>query len=172
MRQAEAVVAVARRVRAGRLCSYGVGTAALERAIVREACRLELTCTDYAPQTVARLQTLFPEALVVRHDLLADGPLPADLHLLYRIDTEFSNAQLRRIFARFEEPVVVVPALLLGPRVLGREVYLRLFRPRATRAGWVRTKAALRALWTPTHDDTESRAGREPLFLLERRRCA
>ena len=167
--RARDVVILANLLGARRLCSYGVGTGRLELAVAQADAELELTCTDFAPHTVDRLQSLFPEATVVRHDLVAEGPLAADLHLLHRIDTEFSNASLRAVLGRFSEPVLLVPALLLVPRVIARELYLRLARSRATRAGWVRTKSALRDLWAPTHTDTEVRVGDGIGFLLERR---
>ena len=167
--RARDIVSLADRLGAQRLCSYGVGAGRLELAVAQADAELELTCTDFAPQTVDRLQSLFPEATVVRHDLVAEGPLAADFHLLHRIDTEFSNATLQAILGRFSEPVLLVPALLLVPRVIARELYLRLARVRATRAGWVRTKSALRDLWAPTHTDTEVRVGDGTGFLLERR---
>jgi hypothetical protein len=151
------------------MCSYGVGAGRLELAVAQAAPELELRCTDFAPQTVNRLQSLFPEATIVRHDLAAEDALAADLHLFHRIDTEFSNAALRMVLGRFHDPVLLVPALLLTPRVAAREFYVRIARTRATRAGWVRTKSALRDIWAPTHTDTELRVGDSIGFLLERR---
>lgn len=136
-----------------RLCSYGVGTADLELLLAQRAPELELVCTDYAPRTADRLSGLFPEARVLRHDLLADGPLQGDLHLLYRVDTEFSDDELRTVLGRFVDPVVLVPALLLDARTLARELLVRV-RRRGTRAGWVRTEARLRELWAPAGAET------------------
>ena len=147
------------------LCSYGVGTGDLELSLARLAPELELTCTEYAPRTAERLALLFPEARVLRHDLLESGPLAADVHLLYRIDTEFSDDDLRTVLARFREPVVLVPALLLNSRTLARELFVRL-RRRGTRAGWVRTEARLRELWAPAHDEPIGLGGSRGYVIL------
>ncbi len=163
------IASVARSTGVRRLCSYGVGTALLELQLSRIAPELELVCTDYAPKTVERLRELFPEAEVRRHDLRTDEPLAADLHLLHRIDTEFRNSELRRVLGRFHDPVLLVPAHLLGLRLLAQEISMRLFHRRTTRAGWVRTEAALRELWANTHISRELTVGGAPGFLLERR---
>jgi hypothetical protein len=137
--------------------------------IHRAAPELEIVCVDFAPKTVATLEQLFTEADVRWHDLLASGPLPADMHLLSRVDTEFRSAELREILSRFMEPVLLIPGRLLDVRLLARELYLRFLRPRATRAGWVRTESALRVLWEPTHADEAVRIGGDPAYLLRRR---
>ena len=117
-------------------------------ALSRAAPELELVCTDYAPRTVDRLQTLFPEATVVQHDLCGRrARSTADFHLLHRVDTEFPTPKLARIVCGFHQPVLLVPSLLLTWPLVIREVLLRLRRPRATRAGWLRSEAAFRALW-------------------------
>lgn len=161
------IAALARRLEADRICSYGVGSALLELNLARAG--LRLTCADYAPRTVARLRGLFPEAELVEHDLIRDIPLAGDLHLMHRIDSELSTREWRSVFPRFREPILVVPTLLLDLERALKEIALRVIRPRATRAGWVRTEAALRALWRPTHDDEWVTVGGAPAFLLTRR---
>lgn len=161
------VVAIARRLGARTVCSYGVGAALLELGMARAG--LEVTCADYAPRTVARLRELFTESRVVEHDLARDEPLPADLHLMHRIDTELSTPAWRSVFPRFHQPILLVPTLLLDLERGLKELVLRIVRPRATRAGWVRTEDALRALWQPTHDDERVEVGGAPAFLLRRR---
>lgn len=166
------IAAVARRMRARRICSYGVGTGLLELQLSRIAPELELLCTDYAPKTVERLSRLFREAEVRSHDLRTDDPLEADLHVLHRIDTEFQDRELQRVLARFVEPVLLVPAHLLDVRQLARELYLRFSSRRTTHAGWVRTEAALRGLWEKTHNETRLSIGGALGFLLVRRNDA
>lgn len=161
------IAALARRLGADRVCSYGVGSALLELNIAHAG--LRVTCADYAPRTVARLRELFPEAELVEHDLVRDDPLPGDLHLMHRIDTELSTRAWRSVFPRFHEPILVVPGLLLDLERGLKELALRVVRPRATRAGWVRTEDALRALWRPTHEDERVTVGGAPAFLLTRR---
>jgi hypothetical protein len=127
----------------------------------------DLVVTDYAEATVERLAGIFPEAGCVRHDLLDDAPLAADLHLFHRIDTEFTNEQWRRIFERFARlPVLVVAAGQVDVRGAIAE-WRKGRRPGASRAGWVRTRGALEALWSRTHTAREADVGDLPAWELE-----
>jgi hypothetical protein len=164
--RARDIAALARALGARHVCSYGVGTGVLELALLRAAPDLTLTCTDYAPRTVERLRSLFPEARVLRHDLAIEAPVAADFHLLHRVDTEFGNAKLAEILGRFEEPILLVPGVLLTWRLALREVLVPLLRPGATRAGWVRSESALRALWRGTCESRDVTVGDEPAYLL------
>jgi hypothetical protein len=118
--------------------------------------------TEYAPSTVERLSQVFPEAEVRRHDLFADPPVDADLHLFHRIDTEFSNRQWRQVFQAFRE----VPVLLVASEVATRERIVAVLRAlpghrrrKATRAGVIRNAAALESLWKTTHSGQRMRLG-------------
>jgi hypothetical protein len=165
-RRARDLVAIARRLAARSLCSHGAGTGALELNVHRLAPDLALTCTDYAPRATERLRRLFPEATVIAHDLAEEEPPPADLHVMHRIDTELDTATWKRVFARFEAPIVVVPTLLLDAERVLKEVALRVLRPRASRAGWMRTEDAFRALWSASHSDEILSIGDQRAFLL------
>jgi hypothetical protein len=135
------------------IASYGAGVALPELWLERLRPELELTLTDYAPETVQRLTTLLPEADVRRHDLLADPPLDADLHLFHRIDTEFTNRQWRDVLRRFARVrVVVVATEIIGGRRVLAEIRRWPLTRRATHAGWIRNRAAFEALWKPTHE--------------------
>jgi hypothetical protein len=151
----------------GRLASYGVGGATLECWLKRVAPERELVVTDYAEATVQRLSGIFTEAGCVRHDLLEDSPLLADLHLFHRIDTEFTNARWRRIFGRFAGlPVLFVAAGQVDVR--GAIAEWRKGRRRgASRAGWVRTRPALEALWARAHSARAVDLGDLPAWELE-----
>lgn len=72
------------------------------------------------------------------------------------------------MFARFSEPILLVPALLLDLERVLKEIALRLLKPRASRAGWLRTEDAFRALWAGTHFDEPVSAGDQRAFLLRR----
>lgn len=135
------------------MCSYGVGVAYLERNLLLAAPELELTCTDFAPRAVERLRGLFQEATFVLHDLRTDPPLDSDLHLFHRLDTEFSDDEWPEVFARFRAPVLVVATELLGLRNIARELLAFVRHPRASKAGWIRSEDALRALWSASHED-------------------
>lgn len=163
------IVAIARRLGARSLCSHGAGTGSLEFNIHRLAPDVALSCTDYAPRATERLQSIFVEAEVVFHDLATEAPPSADLHLMHRIDTELRAETWKQVFARFSEPILVVPTLLLDVERVLKEVALRFLRPRASRAGWVRTEDAFRALWASTHSDEVVAVGDQRAFLLFRR---
>jgi hypothetical protein len=118
--RAVAVARVAEELGARRVCSYGVGTGMFEWNLHRVAPQLELECTDFAPLAVARLAGHFDAVRLVEHDLRADPPRDADLHLLNRVDTELSDEEWPVVFARFQEPVLVVASELVGLRVVVR----------------------------------------------------
>lgn len=166
--RASAIVDIARGLDARSICSYGVGTGSLELNLHRVAPDLAITCTDYAPRATERLQLLFPEATVVVHDLSAQDPPAADIHLMSRIDTELDAAAWKQALARFTQPVLLVPVLLLDVNTFMRELARRVLKPRATRAGWLRSEDALRALWADTHRDERIAVADMPAFLLRR----
>jgi len=158
--RARAIAALVRRLGAGTVCSYGVGTALLERNLLRELPGTSLICTDFAPDTVRRLGALFPEADVRLHDLLHDPPPDADLHLFHRVDTELSGRDWHRVFERLRDrPVVVVATQVLGFHGLAAELRLAFSRRDPTRAGWSRTEAAFRRLWRSSHLDEPVQVG-------------
>ncbi len=141
-----------------RIASYGVGAAFLEYLLWRESPQRELVLSDYTPRAVERLAALFPEADVRRFDLLSDAPLDADLQLFHRIDTELSNRQWHEVLARFGgERILLVATEVAGGRRLALEVRSLLTRPDATRAGWLRNRAAFERLWRRTHAATPLR---------------
>lgn len=150
--RAERVVSLSRARGVRRLASYGVGAALLELWMKRLAPDLELTVTDYAERTVERVATIFPEAAVVRHDLMGDPPLDADLHVFHRIDTELTNRQWRAVLRRFASvPVLVVATEVIDLDRALDELLGRLRRRNATRAGWLRTRASFEAIYGSQH---------------------
>jgi hypothetical protein len=150
-----------------RLASYGAGGATLECWLKRVAPARELVVTDYAEATVKRLAGIFPEADCVRHDLLEDAPLEADLHLFHRIDTEFTNEQWALVFERFAGvPVLLVAAGQVDVRGAIAE-WRKGRRAGASRAGWVRTRPALEALWGRTHRARTVDVGDLPAWELD-----
>lgn len=164
--RATQIVEVARDLHARSLCSYGVGGALLEQQIYRLMPELQLTCTDFAPRTAERVRMLFPEAEVASHDLAIDGPLPADLHLMHRLDQELSSEKWRWVFERTHNPILFVPSTILSPFGAGKELLRRVRRPKATSAGWFRNEPALRSLWSPWFDDHSATIGGLRGFVL------
>ena len=152
---------------ARRIASYGAGGATIECWLKRVAPDREIVVTDYAPATIERLRPIFAEAECVVHDLATDPPLDADVHLFHRIETEFDNRRWREILARFSgQSVVFVAAGQVGLRGALVEVARGLL-PRSSRAGWVRTRPAIEALWEPTHSAHPVDVGDLPAWELE-----
>jgi hypothetical protein len=153
------------------VASYGVGVGRLE-VLLREARPdRELILTEYAPANVERLRELLPGVDVRRHDLLAEPPLDAELHLMHRIDTELSNAQWRRVLHGFAaERILWLAAGLAGPRQLALQLLAPRRPRRRTRAGLLRTEAAFESLWAATHRAQTVDAGDLRAWALEPRR--
>jgi hypothetical protein len=168
--RADDIATIARDLGTATLCSHGVGTAALELALHRRLPDVRLICTDFAPRAVNRLSDLFPEAEIVLHDLRVDNPTEADLHLMHRIDSELSTAEWKRVLPRYATPILLVPTTVLTYANAARELVFHVRRRRATRAGWSRNEAALRALWRSSHDDRAVTIVGEPAFLLTPKR--
>jgi hypothetical protein len=163
--RAAAIAAVAERLGARSIASYGVGAAFVELNLASLRPDLELICADYAPRTLARLAELFPEARVVRHNLLTDAPVVADLHLFHRIDSELSNREWHRVFPRYREPILLVATELLEAGTVVRELRARVTGS-ASRAGYIRTEAGLRSLWRATHRAERRQISEHVGFLL------
>jgi hypothetical protein len=147
-----------RRVRS--VASYGVGAAMLEWWLRRLRPQRALVCTDFGAATVATLNELVPELDARLHDLRRDGPLPAEVHLFHRIDTELSDQEWREVLRRFESAsILLVAAQVLDARALLRELLdrPRMWALRATRAGFLRSRSAFESIWQPTHRATPLR---------------
>jgi hypothetical protein len=139
------------------LASYGAGGGIAELWLLRHAPARRLVATDYGEVTIERLRTVLPELEVVRHDLLADGPLDADVHLFHRIDTEFSNRQFRAVLNRFASARLLIVATQITSVQGAIDEMRKAMRPNTSRAGWARTRGAFEALWTRTHTATPLR---------------
>jgi hypothetical protein len=138
-----------------RVVSYGVGGGTMELLLRQHDHAPDLVLTDYGPETVEGLRPLFPDCEVVRHDLLSDPPLRGNLQLFHRIDTEFSNRQLRGLLKRFAaERVLVMGSGTITMREGLHEIVYRFRNRNVTKAGWRRSRATFEALWSRTHDAT------------------
>jgi hypothetical protein len=153
------------------VASYGVGVGRLELLLREARPERELILTEYAPANVERLRELLPGADVRRHDLLADPPLDAELHLMHRIDTELGNSQWRTVLQGFaRERILWLAAGLAGPRQLALHMLASRRPGRRTRAGLLRTEAAFESLWAATHRAQTVDAGDLRAWALEPRR--
>jgi hypothetical protein len=154
-----------------RLASYGVGGAVLELWLLRLRPEQELVITEYAPATATRLAKIFPEAEVQLHDLLADGPLEADLHLFHRLGAEFTNREWRAILRRFQDQrVLFVTEGTIEWWTGLRRLLFRLRNRRSTRTGFMRNCAAHESLWARTHKSERLRFYDLDAWSLEPRR--
>lgn len=154
-----AVASLASKVGASTLASFGVGTACVEYQIHRADPTLRLHLSDFSRETVRRLRSVFPEAASIDTvDLLKDE-LPhceQSLTVLHRIDTEFTDAQLRTVFTRLHNGghrfVLVVPTAFLTLRELAvelrRRAMGRFMRRPITFVGYLRTRAVYSTFWT------------------------
>jgi hypothetical protein len=169
--RAERIVELARERGVRRLASYGAGAALLELWMHRLAPDVELVLTDYAAATVERVAAIFPEARVVRNDLLTDPPVEADLHVFHRIDTELTNKQWRAALRRFAAVPVLVAATEIIDLDRALEELARWVRSRnLSRAGWLRTRDAFEAIYGSEHDIRALSVGDLEGWLLEPRR--
>jgi hypothetical protein len=135
--RAEAILGVCERMGATIVCSYAVGTGALERLL---ADRVALTCTEYAPETVEALKRFLPR--VERRDL-RDGPIAGfGLHLLHRADAELTAREWREFFAATREPVLMVASSFLDLDHL--KVEMIAWRRGYPVAGWARTERSFK----------------------------
>jgi len=153
----------------GSLASYGVGVAALELWLVRIKPDVDLVATEYAGATVDRLARVFPEARVLKHDLLHDAPVAADVHLFHRVDTELDQSAWRAVFERFADQRVLFLTQPASGRQLFAEWRRNLVNRHGTDAGFVRNRAALEALWSETHRASATTVGDVVAWALEPR---
>lgn len=166
--RARDVIALVRKLKARNLASYGVGTGHLEFLVATMAPDVRLLCTDFALGSVTKLRQIFHEAEIHHHDLRA-GPLQADVHLMHRIDTEFSGRQWRSIFRSFHGPIIFIPAGLVTSTELRATISSLRSPRRATWCGYSRTLPAMLRLWRGSgyrHSIVVERD--EKLYLLQR----
>ena len=162
--------------------SIGVGRAHLEYWLKRLRPDVRLTCLDYAQRTVEVLQGLFQECDAVETFDLRVARWPAAdgkaLYLCCRVDTELSDAEWVQVFRRMADAgvrrVLFVPSGFLDGRTAAREAVGRLRSllsgRHSTFAGYLRTKAAFRQLWSASFVSIRQLAvGDQQAFLLERR---
>jgi hypothetical protein len=147
------------------VASYGAGTGMIEFLLLRLDSRRRMVLTEFAPATVEKLRELLPEVEVVHHDLLADAPLDATLHLFHRLDGSLSNSQWRSVFRSFRDQRI----LFVGHPVLPRDVWRQKRQRRGTFAGWIRTRGAYESLWRRTHRDRHHALNDSQAWWLEPR---
>jgi hypothetical protein len=164
---------IAKIVRHGRfttVLSVGVGRACLEYHLKRLEPAVSLVCTEYSPRVVERLRQVFLECdriefLDIKTSAWTDAG-PRCLVLLNRVDTELDDQEWRAVFKNLAaggvQNILVVASGFLTPRALAFELRQRMmnifFRRRLTFAGYRRTKARFKELWSPHFTIVEERS--------------
>jgi hypothetical protein len=177
--RAEAIASWTRDRQMTAVTSFGVGTGCLELQIHRIDRGLRLHLSDFSVATVQRLRQVFPEAASIEVADLVQADMPAandGLTLLHRIDTEFTNSELRQIFRRLNgaghRVILFAASGFLGPRELAKE-FARRLRAKANRdpltfAGYLRTRSVYDTFWAPGYRlRREATVGGVRFLLLE-----
>jgi hypothetical protein len=164
---------IAQMVRRGqftKVLSVGVGRACLEYHLKCLEPAVHLVCTEYSPRVVERLQQVFLECdRIELLDIKSAGWMDAGAHclvLLNRVDTELDDQEWRVVFKNLAgsgvKNVLIVATGFLTLRTLAFELSQRLmsmfFRRGLTFAGYTRTKARFKELWSPSFTVVEERS--------------
>jgi hypothetical protein len=188
-RETESAAAIARSLAAlvrqrnyWKVVSVGVGRACVEFHLKLLLPAVELTCTEYGPGVVARLRAVFTECDQIEHMDIQEADwgrtAQGTLVLLNRLDTELDDRQWMTVFEKLHAggvpEVLLVATGILTLKVLGWEAAQRirsLIRgQQLTFAGYTRTEARLRELWSSSYDLIEqSSFGGLRGYLLKRK---
>ncbi len=137
--------------------SIGSGLASLEYQL-KKFYNLYVVVSDYTP-AILRLKSfdIFDECLQL--DVLKDGiPVDKSFFVLFpRIDTEFDDTKLKKLFERIYnigvEHICFIPAQLLSPHILLSELKVLILsiikRKKLAFCGYTRSRKALNRIWFP-----------------------
>jgi len=148
-----------------KITSVGVGGGYLEYVIKSLLPQIYIKCSDFAPQSVKRLRKVFIECEEIDvFDILNDEwpkQLENEILMFYRVDTEFSDLQWKKIFKKMYDSNVL--NILFAPngfltfkKILVQKLnQLKALIDRKqtlTFAGYLRTEDTLRSLWEFWYD--------------------
>ncbi len=184
-RRAADVVSVIHRLGISSVFSAGVGGAGLEYQIKKMKPDLKLVCSEYSPVAVERLRKVFLEADGITlfdmkskdWSLAIKGTDPrAQLCLLYRIDIDLTNSDLKNMFQNMHESGIHNILIILCGRLTARGLVNRLRQRLIWRisgipyafAGYLRTEKTFLQFWQPFYTSTELECGGLKSFLLRR----
>lgn len=157
-----------------RIVSIGSGRCALEYALkIDSDLQIEVSDTSESINRIASFH-IFDGAYQL--NLLEDTERFFDettLILLSRIDTEFEDEDLRRLFDLLHEKgakyVCFIPAELLTTRILLAEMKIKIIsfirNQKPVFCGYARTKSEYRKAWKQ-HFSEDLRGGKEDIFFL------
>lgn len=163
--------------------SIGVGEAALEYQIKRLRPSLRMIASEYAPNNVETLRTVFQECdRIIHFDMLTGDWLEWSngsnlLILMYRVDPHLSNKEWRQVFESMYKAnvlnVLYMPSgfLTLGYAIVEERRYLKhkLLRKGISFAGYVRTKSTFERFWQGLYLAREGNLYGIPSFLLKKK---
>ena len=165
------------------VCSLGAGKGILEWQLKTMRPDLKLCCSDYAQDALDRLRELFIECDEFKQfDMLRGNYAELksyDALIMYRISTEFNEAEWRTIFRNCHAMVIpkilFVPAEVADIRDLLREIMLRLRfcmkKTKPTFAGWMYSKGVLADILSEYYLISDvKKCGHTAIFTLEWKR--
>ncbi|OGG53728.1 hypothetical protein A2851_02475 [Candidatus Kaiserbacteria bacterium RIFCSPHIGHO2_01_FULL_53_29] len=165
------------------LFSVGVGGAGLEYQIKKANPDLQMTCSDFSPNSVDTLKKVFTECDSIRlFDMKNKDWSPAlqgvsadkQLVLMNHVDIEFTNNELREMFQNMHDSgirnILIVCNRLTARGLLSRFVDRLIRRLKGEHfvfAGYLRTKKTFPPLWGSLYQTTEVETPLISGFLLK-----
>ena len=185
VQRARDIVGIINRLGITSVFSVGVGGAGLEYQIKKMKPDLRLICSEYSPVAVNILTKVFHEAdSVILFDMKNDDWSVAtrgvdpdkQLCLLYRIDIDFTNEELRNIFDKMSVAGVCNILVVLCGRLTLRGLFNRLRQRLVWKvqgipysfAGHLRTTKTFPGFWQ-LYTSTETKCGGLTSFLLRKK---
>ena len=163
-----------------KLFSVGVGRAVLEYNIKSRNEKLEMVCSYYTPQSIARLRNVFPECdKIILFDILNGSWNEYSKYtiLMNRISTEFSISQWRNIFKLMYENqiagVLFIPTEDLTIKLAIKEKIIN-FRElikgnKLIDCGRMYSREMIISFWDTYYNlSSESKIGNTSIYYLER----
>ena len=154
--------------------SVGVGAGGMEYHLKKSYPSCELTCSDFEAETIKNLKNVFTECDEFRVFDLLDTPLTHDFVVMSRVENEFNDDDLKKIFsmAQSKNILLIISDVLSLYRVfiLAKDNFVaKIAGRRGPCAGYKRTWDQLESLFSNTYTikDTTTIGGLNSV-LLER----
>jgi len=159
LERARAIGIFAKEKRFKKIISFGSGACFMEYNLKNQYPDIVLECSDFSPNSVERLKSIFTEAEKIDvFDMLKDDFKNEEgvLYLFHRLDTDFSNSQWKNIFERANKAgignVLFVPCAIdtlksLTKTILGKWHQIIFKKSKLSFAGYLRSKGALKNLF-------------------------
>ncbi len=165
--------------------SVGVGGAGLEYQIKKMKPEIELVCSEYAPKSVDLLRKVFIEANSVILFDIKNGNWASvfenqkeknNLVLMYRIDINFSDEEMRKIFNDMSSAKVDKILIILCGKITARGIFNRskdrligmLKGRKYVFSGFLRTEKTFISFWDNFYNYESVVCAGLPGFVLKR----